>query len=162
MHWWVWWCQGRQWGGGPAPVLEGHKGIGSGKLWHQGSALEDCRGPQWGTTMGIWGCSRGKICWGPPALNISLMKELLAKRISARLCWSGEWGDTGRMPPTLSYAAIHSPCASLVVASCQLHSKLSQSYFHLWIVVKSLVLLKTGRDKGWDLLFHHLANITLS
>lgn len=99
--------------------------------------------------MGIWSYRTGESYWGPPALNISLMEELIAKRISARLCWSGEWGDTDRMPPTLSYATVPSSCALLVAAAYQLLSKLSRSRFLLWTVVKSFVLLGTGRDKGW-------------
>lgn len=50
----------------------------------------------------------------------------------------------------LPFPMLPSPVLVLywVTAACQLHSKLSQSYFQLWIVVKSLILLGAGRDKG--------------
>ena len=71
-------------------LLEGHKGTGSGKLWPLGSLVRKYHG--------IRGYSRAKSCWGPPALNLSFMAELIGQRIRAGLCCSGKGGNTGRRP----------------------------------------------------------------
>lgn len=121
-------------------LLEGHKGTGSGMFWPLGSLVRNYHG--------IRGYSRAESCWGSPALNVSLMEELIGQRIRAGLCWSGEEGDTGRRPPGPSCAAIPGPYALPCCHSLSMYSELSQGYFHLWIVVKPLVLLGAGRDKA--------------
>lgn len=95
------------------------------------------------------------------------MEELVAERILLMQGCDDLWDELTMLKCLLPFLLLPSldPVLYWVIAACHLLSGTLQELHSSTDSCKSLVLAldgKVGADKAWDLLFHHLADITLS